>query len=113
MYLQEQSRSSNCNCWNLLNGGKSFSFFLFARLVPFKAKNFLLISKLLFRSCINKGLKMFISIYKETPDVGHMLDTKGKDKLAVALANAKSELGARPVVEHKVVVFQTPEDELE
>ena len=39
--------------------------------------------------------------------------TKGKDKLAVALANAKSELGARPVIEHKVVVFSTPEDELE
>ena len=48
---------------------------------------------------------MFITHVKETPDVGHMLDTKGKDKLAVALANAKSELGARPVIEHKVVVF--------
>ena len=56
---------------------------------------------------------MFIQHVKETPDVGHMLDTKGKDKLAVALANAKSELGARPVIEHKVVVFSTPEDELE
>ena len=56
---------------------------------------------------------MFIQHVKETPDVGHMLDTKGKDKLAVALANAKSELGKRPVIEHKVVVFSTPEDELE
>ena len=56
---------------------------------------------------------MFIQHVKETPDVGHMLDTKGKDKLAVALANAKSELGKRPVIEHKVVVFQTPEDLLE
>ena len=57
---------------------------------------------------------MFITHVKETPDVGHMLDTRGKDKLAVALANAKSELGARPViVEQKVVVFSTPEDELE
>ena len=55
---------------------------------------------------------MFITHVKETPDVGHMLDTKGKDKLAVAL-NSKSELGARPVIEHKVVVFSTPEDELE
>ena len=57
---------------------------------------------------------MFIQHVKETPDVGHMLDTVGKDKLAMALANATAELGARPVkVEHKVVVFQTPEDELE
>ena len=32
----------------------------------------------------------------------------------MALANATSELGARPVkVEHKVVVFSTPEDEIE
>ena len=58
-------------------------------------------------------INMFIQHVKETPDVGHMLDTRGKDKLAVALANAKSELGARPVIEHKVVVFSTPEDELE
>ena len=56
---------------------------------------------------------MFISIVKETPNVGHMLNTKGKDELAVALANAVSELGVRPAIEHKVVVFQTPEDELE
>ena len=56
---------------------------------------------------------MFIQHVKETPDVGHMLDTKGKDKLAVALANAKTELGARPVIEHKVVVCSTPEDEIE
>ena len=57
---------------------------------------------------------MFITHVKETPDVGHMLDTRGKDKLAMALANATAELGARPVkVEHKVVVFQTPEDDLE
>jgi len=56
---------------------------------------------------------MFITHVKETPNVGHMLDTVGKDKLAIALANATSELGARPVVAHKVVVFQTPEDELE
>ena len=33
---------------------------------------------------------MFIQHVKETPDVGHMLDTRGKDKLAVALANANS-----------------------
>ena len=62
----------------------------------------------------HKGLDMFITHVKETPDVGHMLDTVGKDKLAMALANATAELGARPVkVEHKVVVFQTPEDDLE
>ena len=110
--MQEQSHSSNCNSWSKFLTGDLY-YLSIAWLVPFsKDKNFKLI-KLLFRSCINKGLKMFISIYKETPDVGHMLDTKGKDKLAVALANAKSELGARPVVEHKVVVFQTPEDELE
>ena len=110
--MQEQSRSSNCNDWNLVNNWQPLlSFYCSAS--SFISKEFLLI-KLLFRSCINKGLNMFITHVKETPDVGHMLDTVGKDKLAMALANATAELGARPVkVEHKVVVFQTPEDDLE
>ena len=110
--MQEQSRSSNCNDWNLVNNWQPLlSFYCSAS--SFISKEFFINHKLLFRSWNIKGLNMFITHVKETPDVGHMLDTKGKDKLAVALANAKSELGARPVIEHKVVVFSTPEDELE
>ena len=110
--MQEQSHSSNCNSWSKFLTGDLY-YLSIAWLVPFSKDKNLKLNKLLFRSCINKGLNMFISIVKETPDVGHMLDTKGKDKLAVALANAKSELGARPVIEQKVVVFSTPEDEIE
>ena len=56
---------------------------------------------------------MFIHIVKEAPYFGHMLDTKGKDKLAEALANTVVAVGERPVIENKVVVLETPEDHLE
>ena len=56
---------------------------------------------------------MFIHIVKEAPDFGHMLDTNGKDKLAEALAKSVVAVGERPVIENKVLVFETPEDHLE
>tara|TARA_R100001440_G_scaffold56845_1_gene76624 strand:- start:682 stop:858 length:177 start_codon:yes stop_codon:yes gene_type:complete len=56
---------------------------------------------------------MFIQYVKEAPDFGHMLDTKGKDKLAEALAKTVVAVGERPVIENKVLVLETPEDLLE
>ncbi len=56
---------------------------------------------------------MFIQYVKEAPDFGHMLDTKGKDKLAEALAKTVVAVGERPVIENKVLVYETPEDLLE
>ena len=56
---------------------------------------------------------MFIQYVKEAPDFGHMLDTKGKDKLAEALAKSVVAVGERPVIENKVLVYETPEDLIE
>ncbi len=56
---------------------------------------------------------MIIQVVKELPNSGHMLDTKGKDKLAEALANCFTELSKRPKIANKVVLYQTPEDDLE
>ena len=54
---------------------------------------------------------MIIQVVKELPEFGHMLDTQGKDKLAKALSQTVSELSKRPKIEHKVVFYQTPEDD--
>ena len=56
---------------------------------------------------------MIIQVVKELPEFGHMLDTQGKDKLAKALSQTVSELSKRPKIEHKIVLYQTPEDDLE
>ena len=56
---------------------------------------------------------MIIQVVKELPEFGHMLNTEGKDKLAKALSNSVMELSKRPKIEHKVVLYQTPEDDLE
>ena len=56
---------------------------------------------------------MIIQVVKELPEFGHMLDTQGKDKLAKALSQTVSELRKRPKKEHKVVLYQTPEDDIE
>ena len=47
--------------------------------------------------------------------VGTQYDKRGwsKDKLAKALSQTVSELSKRPKIEHKVVLYQTPEDDLE
>ena len=56
---------------------------------------------------------MIIQVVKELPEFGHMLNTEGKDKLAKALSQTVAELSKRPKIEHKVVLYQTPEDDLE
>jgi len=56
---------------------------------------------------------MFIQITKEYPNAGHMLDTDGKNKLAEALQNAEANITNRQTIEQKVILYQTPEDELE
>ena len=64
-------------------------------------------------STSTKDRLMIIQVVKELPNSGHMLDTKGKDKLAEALANCFTELSKRPKIANKVVLYQTPEDDLE
>jgi len=81
--------------------------------VPFKERYFLLITNFFLEVGTKIGMIMFIQYVKEAPDFGHMLDTKGKDKLAEALAKTVVAVGERPVIENKVLVLETPEDLLE